>query len=121
MVSFGIINASQVDQWLELALVRLSKKVTDEEAFNAALRLLDAHLTLRTFFVGYGVTLADIGVWGALKLHPLWAKASQAKHANEHLVRYCSFSFYNRAFCVLRVVSCRVCACAVVCVVCAVC
>ncbi|ELR17023.1 glutamine-tRNA ligase [Acanthamoeba castellanii str. Neff] len=79
---------SNVDQWLELALVRLSKKVTDEEAFNAALRLLDAHLTLRTFFVGYGVTLADIGVWGALKLHPLWAKASQTKHANEHLVRW---------------------------------
>lgn len=55
-------------KWVDLAAQNfhhLSKP--DEQAFNNALTVLNAHLRLRTYIVGYSRTLADIIVWGCLK------------------------------------------------------
>jgi len=38
----------------------------DFKATSAALEELNDHLTLRTFLVGYALTIADIAVWGVL-------------------------------------------------------
>ncbi len=76
----------QVDQWLEIALVKLGKSLS-EDSQTSVLAFLNAHLTLRTFFVGYALTLADIAVWAALAISSLWEKASQGR-TYEHLNRY---------------------------------
>lgn len=35
---------------------------------------LNHHLTLRSFFVGYKITAADIALWGALKANAIFAR-----------------------------------------------
>lgn len=55
----------QIDQWLDFAQDTLS--TTDFKFLDAAFRELNHHLTLRSFFVGYQVSLADFVIWGALK------------------------------------------------------
>jgi len=97
MVSLHVSGwVPKVDQWLDLSLERLSSNAT-EASFLSVVRLLDAHLTLRTFFVGYSVTLADIGVWAALKQHALWAtftNAREPKDKLDHLLRCFLLSFF---------------------------
>lgn len=39
----------------------------DAKSVETALNELDAHLTLRTFLVGYQLTAADVAVWGAIR------------------------------------------------------
>ncbi|KAF8469113.1 tRNA synthetases class I, catalytic domain-containing protein [Kalaharituber pfeilii] len=53
------------EEWVKFALNRLSSG--DFKQTSAALEELNSHLTLRTFLVGYSLTIADITVWGALR------------------------------------------------------
>ncbi|KAG0137108.1 glutamyl-tRNA synthetase [Tuber indicum] len=52
------------DEWIKFSTTRLSGG--DFKATSAALEELNDHLTLRTFLVGYTLTIADIAVWGVL-------------------------------------------------------
>lgn len=53
----------QVDHWLEFSAQRLCA----QPGLTVALAELDKALSLRTFLVGHGLTLADISVWASLK------------------------------------------------------
>ncbi|KZF20307.1 glutamyl-tRNA synthetase [Xylona heveae TC161] len=52
------------EEWLERAVAFTNPTF---KAFEAALGELDAHLTLRSFIVGYSLTPADLAAWGALR------------------------------------------------------
>ena len=53
------------EEWVTFALNRLSS--VDFKQTSAALEELNSHLTLRTYLVGYALSIADISVWGALR------------------------------------------------------
>lgn len=40
---------------------------TDFKSVEAPLQELDAHLTLRSYIVGYSLSVADLSVWGAIR------------------------------------------------------
>jgi len=40
---------------------------TDFKSVEGPLHELDAHLTLRSYVVGYDLTVADLSVWGAIR------------------------------------------------------
>lgn len=40
---------------------------TDFKSIDGPLLELDAHLTLRSYLVGYTLTIADLSVWGAIR------------------------------------------------------
>ena len=81
--------ASQIDYWVDLAQDSL-KKSTDFHRLNATIELINSHLKLRSFLVGYSVSLADYAVWGALKANSVFN--SQLKNGKtgsiEHLGRW---------------------------------
>lgn len=52
----------QVDQWLEF-----SKVVVNSARLASILTTIDGYLSLRSFLVGYSLSLADISIWGQLK------------------------------------------------------
>ena len=41
--------------------------VADFKSAEAALLELDSHLTLRSYIIGYGLTPADLAIWGAIR------------------------------------------------------
>ena len=41
---------------------------------DVILQQLNHHLTLRSFFVGYKVSAADIALWGALKANAIFSR-----------------------------------------------
>lgn len=54
----------QVKEWLN----RTAKFVsTDFKSVEGPLLELDSHLTLRSYIVGYSLTMADLSVWGAIR------------------------------------------------------
>ncbi|CAG8547450.1 10520_t:CDS:10, partial [Acaulospora colombiana] len=59
------ISATLIDQWIDFASVNLES--SDFKVIETAWGEINHHLTLRTFFVGYKLTLADIILWGVLK------------------------------------------------------
>lgn len=77
-VETDAVGASQIDQWLDFALLRIG--ASDSTA--AALQLLNAVLADRTFLVGYALSLADIGVWARVRA----AKADVSAYA--HVARW---------------------------------
>jgi hypothetical protein len=52
----------QVDQWVET-----SSQLVSGQQFEALCGRLSDYLSLRSFFVGYGVTAADVAIWGQLQ------------------------------------------------------
>lgn len=59
-----IIIGSQVKEWLG----RTGKFVsTDFKSLEGPLFELDSHLTLRSYVVGYALTVVDLSVWGATR------------------------------------------------------
>ncbi|KAG7822380.1 hypothetical protein KL919_004730 [Ogataea angusta] len=56
-------EASQ--EWIKFSYEKLTVK--DFKKLSADLEKLDAHLNLRSFIVGYDISLADIAAWGALR------------------------------------------------------
>uniref|UniRef100_A0A8C5EEK7 Bifunctional glutamate/proline--tRNA ligase n=1 Tax=Gouania willdenowi TaxID=441366 RepID=A0A8C5EEK7_GOUWI len=59
-----LMEQTEVDHWLEFSAQRLQ---SDQPSMTAALGELEKALSLRTFLVGHGLTLADLCVWAALK------------------------------------------------------
>ncbi|EPY53432.1 glutamate-tRNA ligase [Schizosaccharomyces cryophilus OY26] len=69
----GKNEASSVQPWIELAAA-LAPSHNFMEVSNM-LAQLDDHLIMRTLFVGYSLTIADMAVWGALKANNMAAGA----------------------------------------------
>lgn len=59
----------------------------DFKSTSTALEELNNHLTLRTFLVGYTLTIADISVWGALNGNGQAISAIKRNHL-PNLVRW---------------------------------
>ncbi|OJD21788.1 glutamate-tRNA ligase [Blastomyces percursus] len=57
-------NKEQVDEWLKRST---ALRPLDFKALDQPLKELDSHLTLRSYIVGYSLTLADLAVWGTLR------------------------------------------------------
>ncbi|KAJ3417380.1 hypothetical protein HDV05_004845 [Chytridiales sp. JEL 0842] len=74
------IKASQIDYWLDFCQDSLSPEA-GFKPLASAFSTLDSHLRLRSFLVGYSLSLADIACWGALKAIPIFNK--QLKSGNE--------------------------------------
>ena len=77
----------QVEEWLGRAS-RL--QATDPKATEAQLLELDAHLTLRSYIVGYSLTAADVAVWGAIRGNKI-ATATIKKGAIVNVTRWYKF------------------------------
>lgn len=56
------MSTDQVEQWLEF-----SKLVVNSASLASILNSIDKYLSLRSFLVGYSLSLADISIWGQLK------------------------------------------------------
>ncbi|KAL0094658.1 tRNA synthetases class I, catalytic domain-containing protein [Phycomyces blakesleeanus] len=82
------ISSTLVDQWLDFAESKLS--ISDFKALDATYKELNKHLTLRSFIVGYQLTLADFVVWGALRGSPVFARIVKTKKESlgVYLVRW---------------------------------
>jgi glutamyl-tRNA synthetase len=65
-------NKALVDEWFA-RLPRLA--VADYKSLEPQLLELDSHLILRSYIVGYDLTLADIAIWGAVRGSRLSASA----------------------------------------------
>ncbi|CAO3630667.1 unnamed protein product [Cunninghamella blakesleeana] len=59
------ISSTLVDQWVDFAQLKL--ETADFKAQNEAFRELNKYLTLRSYIVGYSVSIADFVIFGALK------------------------------------------------------
>ncbi|GIM07727.1 hypothetical protein Vretimale_11813, partial [Volvox reticuliferus] len=79
------LASCQVDQWLETAAGIVSGAALESQCVA-----LNDYLTLRTFLVGYGITLADLAVWGQLQGSPLWKKIRTSGKV-PHLARWFTF------------------------------
>ncbi|CAI2162654.1 6946_t:CDS:10 [Funneliformis geosporum] len=58
-------STTLIDHWVDYAADKLG--TNDFKTLEVAFDEMDHHLTLRTFFVSYKLSLADIILWGALK------------------------------------------------------
>ena len=54
----------QVKEWIDRTIVLLP---TDFKAIETPLFELDSHLILRSYIVGYTLTVADLCVWGVIR------------------------------------------------------
>ncbi|XP_017281365.1 bifunctional glutamate/proline--tRNA ligase isoform X2 [Kryptolebias marmoratus] len=64
----NMMEQTEVDHWLEFS----ARRLCDQPDLTGALGDLDRALSLRTFLVGHGVTLADLSVWASLKSLGNW-------------------------------------------------
>uniref|UniRef100_A0A8D0CJ94 Bifunctional glutamate/proline--tRNA ligase n=1 Tax=Scleropages formosus TaxID=113540 RepID=A0A8D0CJ94_SCLFO len=81
------MEQAEVDHWLEFAY----RRVSGQSSLTPALEDLDKALALRTFLVGYTVTLADLSVWAALKGSSGWPAILDKSGPFPHIHRWFSF------------------------------
>jgi hypothetical protein len=77
------LQATEVDEWLQFAQ---ALQAAEGDAAVALLEKLNLHLTMRSFFVGFGPSLADIGIWAAITSKHLSSPAGAV-----HLERLLSY------------------------------
>eukprot|EP00947_MAST-08B_sp_MAST-8B-sp1_P004949 g4949.t1 len=82
------LATSEIDQWMDFALAMQSSAASGAE-LGARLAVLDEHLALRTYVVGYGVTLADAAVWGSIRATSA-AAAAAGVGMPVHVQRWCT-------------------------------
>ncbi|TVY84574.1 putative cytoplasmic glutamate--tRNA ligase [Lachnellula suecica] len=58
------ISSKQVQEWVERSESFLA---TDFKSLRSSLFELNSHLTLRSFIVGYSITVADLAVWATIR------------------------------------------------------
>eukprot|EP00878_Enallax_costatus_P010415 GHUV01010871.1.p1 GENE.GHUV01010871.1~~GHUV01010871.1.p1 ORF type:complete len:501 (+),score=123.71 GHUV01010871.1:69-1571(+) len=76
------LAACQVDQWLDT-----STQLVSGPTFEQLCQRLNSYLSLRSFFVGYSTTAADLAIWGQLQACPLWKKVKTSGSV-PHLSRW---------------------------------
>ena len=66
-IQFIYFCFKKVDEWIDFAKEQLTKENAAERRTVASLfKTLDTHLTLRTYLVGHGLSLADIFVYNSV-------------------------------------------------------
>ena len=78
---------SKVKEWLSRTSTFFP---TDFKSVEGPLLELDAHLTLRSYIVGYALTIADLSVWGAIRGNKV-AYAAVKKGAMLNVIRWFKF------------------------------
>ncbi|KAJ1344787.1 glutamate-tRNA ligase [Batrachochytrium salamandrivorans] len=79
--------SSQIDHWLDFAQDNLY--VSDFKKLSSSFDVLDNHLTVRSFIVGYSATIADYAIWGALKSNAIFNKQVKGgKYNGQHLIKW---------------------------------
>lgn len=63
---------------------------SDFKSLDATYKELNKYLTLRSYIVGYQVTIADLVIWGTLRSSPVFARIVKTKPENlgAYLVRW---------------------------------
>lgn len=62
---------------------------SDFKTLDVIFQQLNHHLTLRSYFVGYKVSVADIALWGALKANAIFARQLKTgKDVGVYLARW---------------------------------
>ncbi|MEW5307513.1 MAG: hypothetical protein WDW36_009902 [Sanguina aurantia] len=79
------LAACQVDAWVERSSAAVSGA-----GLEPLCLALDNYLCLRTFFVGYSLTLADVALWGQLQSATMWRKVKSGGQV-PHLSRWFDF------------------------------
>ncbi|GAX82872.1 hypothetical protein CEUSTIGMA_g10298.t1 [Chlamydomonas eustigma] len=75
------LGATQIDYWIDYSV----KNVAAGANFEAVCHGINDYLALRTFLVGYNLTVADIALWGQLQVGTMWLKV---KAKTPHLSRW---------------------------------
>jgi len=84
-------SAAEVDQWIDFAQYELNS-YKDEKRLMELCSDLNAYLALRTYFVGYSLTLADVVIWSTLRANPHWQHMMSTNKAQlSHLVRWWTY------------------------------
>lgn len=76
------LPASLVDAWLDYC-----PSLVPGAGLEAACAAVDNFLAPRSYLVGYGLTLADVAVWGQLAATPQWTRLRKARML-PHLARW---------------------------------
>jgi len=80
-----------VDQWLDQAAA-----VASGGSFQAICETLSVYMASRTYFVGHGLTIADLAIWGQLSCARQW-EAVKKVPALAHLARWLDLCTANKA------------------------
>ncbi|TPX41845.1 glutamate---tRNA ligase [Synchytrium endobioticum] len=80
------IRATEIDYWIDFARDTLSSTAFND--MTSALEELNHHLKLRSFIVGYHLTLADYAVWGALKSSTVYLGLFKGNKVGPYLTRW---------------------------------
>ncbi|ORX57652.1 glutamyl-tRNA synthetase [Hesseltinella vesiculosa] len=85
------ITSTLIDHWLDFTDNELS--TSDFKAQNDAFKVLNKHLTLRSYIVGYSATVADFIIFGALKNSLSFARTYKSKKESlgAYLIRWFDF------------------------------
>ncbi|KAL3146233.1 hypothetical protein ABBQ32_002935 [Trebouxia sp. C0010 RCD-2024] len=75
----------QVDQWLDF-----SDALVSSAGLEAVCGVIDQYLSLRTYIVGYQLSIADLQVWGQLQASLQWEKIRKSGKL-PHLTRWYDF------------------------------
>ncbi|KAJ1677612.1 glutamate--tRNA ligase, partial [Spiromyces aspiralis] len=70
----GYIDTGVVE-WVRFVGEKMAKPSQDRGYVFEVLDEFDHHLAMRSFFVGYTVTAADLAIWGALRQSPVFQAA----------------------------------------------
>lgn len=90
--SMGPESVSQIDSWLDLILTSiLNNQTASTDEIEKVYSILNTFLSDRTYLVGYGLTLADIGLVCALK-------QINASHMMTNLQKYTHLTRYVNHF-----------------------
>ncbi len=81
------MTSFQVTEWLSKTAKFAS---TDFKSVEGPLLELDSHLTLRSYVVGYTLTVADLSLWGAIKGNKI-SVAAIKKGSMLHVSRWFKF------------------------------
>lgn len=82
-----ISSQTAIDQFVELSFTRL----TDKSQLNDVLADLNHRLAMRTFLVGYSVSIGDLAVWHSLSANELFQSTVKKPQSLPHLSRWFDF------------------------------
>lgn len=69
------LSSTEIDVWIHFATSELA--TAPEDTFFKLLDDLNVHLTMRTYFCGYSLSLADIVIWATLVRSQFWESVTE--------------------------------------------
>lgn len=87
------LDSAQIDEWLEYAPI-----FSSGSQFESACMYVDSYLALRTFLVGYSLSIADIAIWSGLAgIGQRWESLKKSRKY-QNLVRWFNSITENYSF-----------------------